>query len=202
MKRITHIGTCTALAATFSLGLAFAKPGMLGKLGPDEFKKLNADGGASVKAITPDGKKFSESDADLLKEIAAGGMMQLEASKLVVKMASSEDVRIIAQAEVEEQTILGAKLKEIAADGGVTLPSEPGPKTKEAIDELKSKSGLELDKAYLQQSGIEGHEILQATMEKVQAKAEDATLKLIASTTLPLIKSHLDVAKAESSDMN
>ena len=203
MNRRTYlkIGTMTAIATTFAVPSVFAKSGMLGKMGPDEFKKANETAGANVKAIKPDGKKLSDDDSKLLMEMAAGGMMQLELSKVAVAMGSSEDVKMIANAEVEEQTALAAKLKEVATGSGVTLPSTPDEKTRKMVDDLKEKKGLELDKAYLKESGIEGHEMLKKTMAKVSKEATSPTLKEIAGAAMPLIEVHLQVSKDEAADM-
>lgn len=203
MNRRTCIktGAMAVVAASLSLPHASAKSGMLGKLGPDEFKKANESGGAQVKAVKPDGAALSKDDAALLTEVAMGGMMQLETSKVAVKMASSEDVRMIAKAEVEEQTILSAKVAEIAKSGGVALPASPDEKTTKMIEKLKGQSGTELDKQYLKDTGVKGHEMLRETMEKVQSKAENPALKSLAAAALPLIKTHLEVAKDETSDI-
>ncbi|RYD24315.1 MAG: DUF4142 domain-containing protein [Verrucomicrobiaceae bacterium] len=203
MNRRNCIKT-TALAGTaLTLGISIsqAASGMLGKLGPDAWKKANAEAGASVKALAAGNAALSEGDSKLLKEIAAGGMMQLKLGEAAVSHASSEDVKMIAAAEVEEQTIVGAKVKEIAKAGGVTLPGEPDKETLAAVEELKAMTGLELDKHYLKESGIKGHEKLRNTMEKVRSKADSKILKDLADTTLPIIKIHLQVSKDESADM-
>lgn len=191
-----------ALALTFGISTALAASGMLGKMGPDEWKKANEDAGSGVKALSAGSAKLSEDDAELLKEIALGGMMQLKLSEVAASMASSEDVKMIAKAEVEEQTIVAAKLKEIATAGGAMLPEQPNEDTMEAVKKLKEKKGLELDTAYLEQTGIEGHKKLQAMMEKVQSKAESQVLKSLAGATLPIIKTHWQVSKDEADDMD
>ena len=62
-------------------------------------------------------------------------------------------------------------------------------------------SGAELDAFYVNQSGIKGHELLQATMNSVNSTAKDATLKQLATATLPVIKTHLSVSKDVKSMM-
>jgi hypothetical protein len=47
---------------------------------------------------------------------------------------------------------------------------------------LRAQSGADFDRAYRKHSGVEGRQNLNATMEKVQSKAADATLKPIAAT--------------------
>jgi putative membrane protein len=175
---------------------------MLGKLGPDDFKKANTEAGEKVKAVKPGTGALSDSDKELLKEIALGGMWQLELSKVTASQASSEDVKMIANAEVVEQTAVSSKLKEIATAGGAALPEQPDDDTNDMVAKLKKESGLELDKKYLKESGIKGHEKLKDTMEKVQKKAESSALKALADAALPLIRTHLQVAKDEADDMD
>ena len=203
MKRrhILKTGALAAAALTFGISTTRAASGILGKMGADEWKKTNADAGASVKALSAGDATLSEDDGKLLKEIAAAGTMQLKLSEVAVKQCSSEDVRMIASAEAEEQTIIGEKLKEIAKAGSVSLPDGPDEATRNAVEKLKGMKGLELDKHYLKTSGIDGHEKLKDIMEKVASKAESSILKALAATTLPVIKIHLQVAEDESSDM-
>jgi len=158
---IASIAFSLALAPTF----ASAAGGMLGKMGPDEWKKANDAAAASVKALNAGSAKLSEDDAELLKEIAKGGTMQLRLSEVASTKATSEDVKMIAKAEVEEQTVVGAKVKEIAAAGGVTLP-EPDKDVTDAVATLSGKEGLKLDPHYLEETGVKGHEKLKDTMEK------------------------------------
>jgi putative membrane protein len=194
-------GAFAGIALGFGISSSHAASGMLGKMGPDEWKKANEAAGAGVKALSAGSAKLSEDDGELLKEIAAAGMMQLKLSEVAASMGSSEDVKMIAKAEVEEQTIVGAKVKEIAAAGGATLPEGPDEDTREAVEKLKGMKGLELDKHYLEVSGVDGHEKLEDIMEKVQSKAESDVLKKLAGATLPIIKTHLQVSKDEASDM-
>jgi len=200
-RQCIKTGALAGLALTIGSSNTWAASGMLGKIGPDEWKKANEDAGAGVKALSAGSSPLSEDDAKLLKEIAMGGMMQLKLSEVAASMASSEDVKMIAKAEVEEQTIVGAKVKEIAAASGVTLPAEPDEDTTKAVEKLKALKGLELDTHYLDETGIKGHEKLKDTMEKVQSKAASSVLKALAGATLPIIKVHLQVSKDEAADM-
>lgn len=94
---------------------------MVGKESKSAFDALNKKGAADVSAIKPTSAKLSSADQALMLEVAKGGMMQLETSKIAVQKAQNEEVRQIAQAEVDEQTTLSAKLKEIATAKSVTL---------------------------------------------------------------------------------
>ncbi|WP_223860847.1 DUF4142 domain-containing protein [Spirosoma validum] len=128
-------------------------------------------------------------------EVAKEGMMQLEVSKVALQKATNPEVRELAQAEVEEQTGLLAKLKEIADAKGITLPASPDPETQAMVTKLQGMSGGSLDKMYVSESGVKGHEKLDKVMSTVESTASDASLKGVARAAHPLVKTHLTVAK-------
>jgi putative membrane protein len=190
----------TSLLLTFlsATSLHAQGAGKLGGLSEADFAKINKDAAAQVAALKPTAKALSDDDKELLKMIAQGGMMQLEAGKLAVKNATTADIKMIAQAEVDEQTGLGDKLKEIAAAKSASLPAGPDEKGAKEVADLAKKTGTDFDATYLKHSGIDGHKLLQSTMKKVESKADDADLKKLAETVLPLIKIHLQVAESEA----
>lgn len=161
----------------------------------EEMDRLNKQGAAAVAAITPTSQKLSKADQDLMNEVAMGGMMQLEMSRVAVDKAQDPQVKQLAQAEVEEQTGLSDKLKEIAQAKGVTLPSAPDAKSRAMLTEMQSASGADFDRQYVRESGVKGHEKLDKVMSKVEAKATDANMKALASAAHPLVKTHLQAAQ-------
>jgi putative membrane protein len=78
-------------------------------------------------------------------------------------------VRTYAQGEVQEQTGLSAKLKQLADAKGATLPSGPDAETTRKVAMLRKLSGAELNRTYLRETGVAGHELLERTMSEVQA---------------------------------
>ena len=168
---------------------------MVGKETKSTFDRQNQKGAAAVSAIKPTSTKLSSADQDLMMQVAKGGMMQLEVSKVAVKNASSDEVKQLAQAEVEEQTGLSSKLQEIASAKGITLPSSPDSETQAMVTKMQGMSGADFDKMYVQESGIRGHEKLDTVMSQVKSNASDKTLKDVAQATHPLIKTHLKVSK-------
>ena len=167
----------------------------IGKESASEFDSQNKKGAAAVAAVTPTSAKLSSADQNLMMEVAKGGMMQLAVSKVALQNASSPEVRQLAQAEVDEQTGLSAKLTEIASAKGVTLPTEPDAETQAMVTKLQGMSGKDFDKMYVSESGVKGHEKLDKVMSTVQSSASDASLKGVAKAAHPLVKTHLKVAK-------
>ncbi|WP_041616360.1 DUF4142 domain-containing protein [Spirosoma linguale] len=159
------------------------------------FDNQNKKGAAAVSAVAATPAKLSTADQDLMMQVAKGGMMQLEVSRLAVQSATNDQVKALAQAEVEEQTGLSAKLQEIASAKGVTLPTSPDAETQAVLTKLQSTSGMAFDRLYLTESGVKGHEKLDAVMSMVQSKATDPSMKNLAKAAHPLVKTHLKVAR-------
>ncbi|RIV19759.1 DUF4142 domain-containing protein [Fibrisoma montanum] len=202
----TNAITLGALLALTVTGVSFAQQNSsmrsggttsIGKYSPSEFDSKNKQGAQAVAAVNATNAPLSQADQDLMKQVAMGGMMQLQVSQLAVDKASSEDVRKLAQAEVEEQTGLSAKLKEIASAKGVTLPTTPDAETQAMLTKMQGLSGAEFDRQYVQQSGVNGHEKLDRVMSKVESDAKDQSLKNLAKAAHPLVKTHLQVSRDE-----
>ncbi len=173
----------------------------LGNMSQQEFDRINQAGAVKVKAIKPTKDPLSSADQELMLQVAKGGMMQLEVSKVVASEATSEAVRKLAQSEVEEQTVLSEKLIEMATAKGVTLPPSPDPQTKAMLTKLQDMKGTELDRYYVQESGVKGHQQLDKVMSRVESSATDAGLKSLAQAAHPLVKTHLEVSQAMLSKM-
>lgn len=203
MKKVSMaLGLMIALSAT---SVSFAQQNstmsgtgstnMVGKESKSEFDRMNKKGAADVAAIQPSSAKLSSADQALMMEVAKGGMMQLEVSKVAVQKASNGEVRQLAQAEVEEQTGLSAKLKEIAQAKGVTLPSTPDAETQAMVTKMQAASGMAFDRMYATESGVKGHEKLDTVMSKVKSSASDGNLKSVEQAAHPLVKAHLKVSR-------
>lgn len=178
-------------SGTMSAGSAM----MVGRESKTAFDAMNKKGAATVAAIKPTSAKLSSADQALMMEVATGGMMQLEVSKAAVQKATNEEVRQLAQAEVDEQTGLSAKLKEIADAKGAILPSAPDAETQAMVTKMQGMSGADFDKMYVSESGVKGHEKLDTVMSKVKSNASDSNLKDIEKAAHPLVKAHLKVAR-------
>lgn len=199
MNRRKYLLTTTlAMAATtfppFALG---AEDGKIGRIEAGEWAKINREAGEKLQAIKPDSTPLSDSDQSLLAEMAAGSLVQLTLSQVAALQAVRAEAKAYAEAEVEEQRGLAVKLKEIAGAKGVVLPEVTADELQEAADKMKAVDRLEFDAVYLGASGVDGHQQIEKTMQKVQTSARDAALKSLAETTLPLIRIHLQAARDE-----
>jgi putative membrane protein len=183
------------------IGFSAGAQDKIGKMSVADFNAINAKGNTAVSAVTATGTALSAGDKQLLLKIAAGGQRQLAISQAVLAKATNEQVKLLAQSEVEEQTGVAAKLKEIATAKNVTLPEGPDAAAQQLVTQVNGLSGTAVDAFYLKQGGIKGHELLQATMLSVTAVAKDAALKKLATATLPVIRTHLTVSRQVQATM-
>lgn len=185
----SHLGN----RATASSPANGAAAGMTGT--DEDLMRQNREGMQAVAAVQPTSTQLSKADQDLMREVAIGGMMQLEMSRAVVSRTQNERVRQLAQAEIDEQTALSEKLKAIAQAKGVGMPASTDAAGRDMTQKLASLSGQELDRYYLRESAVKGHEKLDQTMEKVKSRATDANLKALAEAAHPLVRTHLQLAR-------
>lgn len=167
----------------------------VGNMSMEDLRQKNQKGSEAVAAVKATNAPLSDADKALMMEVAKGGMMQLEVSRLASGKTTNDAVRMLAQAEVDEQTGLSAKLGEIAAAKGITLPTTPDADTQSMLSRMQAMSGADFDRMYVQESGVNGHMKLDDVMAQVQKNAKDKTLKDLAKAAHPLVKTHLKVAQ-------
>lgn len=169
----------------------------IGNLSVEEFNRINEQGNAAVAAITPTSTQLSNADRRLMMEVAMNGMRQLEVSRAALQKATTPEARLLAQSEVEEQTGVAAKLTQMAAAKGVTLPTAPDSKTRSMVAKMQRMSaGRDFDRTYVRESGVKGHERLERTMSTVMSRAADPDMKALAAATMPVIRTHLQVSRS------
>lgn len=201
MKISTRTYTLLFVLATAELSVAQqtnnlnTNQTLIGTMSQEEFKRVNEKGAATVASVNPGNDKLSKADQHLMAQVALSGHLQQEISRIAMQKAVSQEVRQLAKAELEEQTGLAAKLKEIATARGATLPAISDVQTKTFISRINELSGEALDRFYVQESGINGHEKLDQVMTQVETEASDSSLKDLAAAALPLVKTHLQLAR-------
>lgn len=169
--------------------------GKIGRLSLSEFQQRNQQGNQMVAAIKPSSKTLSAADQQLLTQVAAGGQMQLAMSQAAIGKLQSPEAKILAQSEIEEQTGVTAKVREMASAKGMTLSSAASDTAMQAaVSKVQGTSG-NVDAYYVRQSGVQGHILLEKTMTTVMSKAQDEDLKKLATATLPVIRMHLSVSR-------
>ena len=133
-------------------------------------------------------------DQTFVATVGQVGMLEVEAGKLAESKSSNADVKKFGHHMIEDHTRLGDELKKLAASNGFTFPTDMGPTNRKALDALAAKSGKAFDQAYAT-AMVSGHEGAVQLFENTAKTAQDPELKAWASSSLPVIKDHLKMAR-------
>jgi putative membrane protein len=139
-------------------------------------------------------KKLNEDDARFATKAAESGMKEVELSKMAVNHAASADVKSFAQMMVDDHSKVNAELKSLAESKQITIPVALTDETKKAMDDLTKKSGTEFDKEYMDKM-VKDHKDAVDLFEKASRECKDGDLKNFASTHLPHLRTHLELAE-------
>jgi len=137
--------------------------------------------------------KSASSDQDFAKKVAAGGMAEVELAKLAQQKAGSEDVKSLAARLEMDHMKANDELKALASKKGWDLPTAPTPQQTAKKESLEKLSGSAFDKQYVDLM-VSNHRTNISAFERQASKGTDADLKEWASSTLPTLKTHLEMA--------
>ncbi len=138
---------------------------------------------------------LSEFDRQFMVEAAQGGMAEVEFGKIAREKAFSNIVKEYARRMVVEHTQANNKLKALAQQKGVTLPTTIGKKNQDLKQDLSELSGAKFDREYMKEAGVESHEEQAKLFERQVQRGQDPEVKSFAAQTLPVVQKHLQHAQ-------
>jgi putative membrane protein len=142
----------------------------------------------------------ASTDTAFTSKAAIGGMAEVELGKLAQEKASNAKVKDFASMMVKDHGKANEELKTIASSKNIVLPATLDQEHKNKLEELKSKSGADFDKAYAA-AMVEDHQKTLKLMEDGSANLKDAELKGFAAKTAPVVKHHLDLINSIQSEL-
>jgi putative membrane protein len=141
------------------------------------------------------GMALSSADRNFVMEAAMGGMMEVELGRMAAQMGMSAGVKQFGQRMVDDHSKANSELMTVAANKGITLPTELDQKHKDKLAKMQKMTGAQFDNAYLKEM-VSDHEKDVAMFEKESMKGGDADVKMFASNTLPTLREHLDQVRS------
>jgi putative membrane protein len=132
------------------------------------------------------------SDTAFATKAAIGGMAEVELGQLALQKAKDSKVKNFAAMMVKDHSKANQELMAIAKAKNITLPTSLDQEHKNKLEELKSKSGADFDKAYTK-AMVEGHEKTLALMQEGIDSLTDPELKGFAAKTSPVVQHHLQL---------
>jgi len=135
-------------------------------------------------------EQLSKSDMSFMSTAAQSGQLEIEASTLARKVATSPEVQSFADRMVTDHTKAAEELKALAKAKGVKLPVGLSPADEAKIDALGKLQGEQFDKQYAEQIGVAAHKKAVTLFKNATQNAKDADVKAYAEKTLPVLEQH------------
>jgi len=155
--------------------------------------KMDSAGTAdsSSKAIP---STVSKADQNFAVNTAIGGMTEIQAGQLAEQKGMSKDVKDYGAMLVKDHTEAADKLKAIATQKNITLPSALTPDAQKNIDDLQKEDGKKFDKDFLSMM-VSDHKKVISAFEDESKNGSDADIRAFADSTLHTLHKHLDKAE-------
>jgi putative membrane protein len=138
---------------------------------------------------------LGKSDQKMMKDLAQANMAEIEAAKVAQQKSSNEEVKNFAQKMIDDHTKASDQLQQLAQAKNVTLPTDLDSKHKSEIKKLSALSGDKFDKRYMSQGGVSDHRQTHALLGRIEKSAKDSDLKTLASSLMPTVDEHWQMAK-------
>jgi putative membrane protein len=127
---------------------------------------------------------------------ALSDMYEIESSRVAAEKSKSPEVKQYAQSMIDGHSKTTAELKAALTSAGLqlTLPAALDERRQKMVTELREKSSMEFDTAYLDQQSKAHREALDLHQAFADA-GDSAPLKAFAAKTAPIVQQHIDMAK-------
>ena len=137
----------------------------------------------------------NESDERFLKERAAAILFEVETAQLALQKTNNQSLKKLSNQIIEDRLVIIEELKKLSSLKNVTLPTVSGNQRSTELEDLQKLNATEFDKKYL--SFIV--EFLEEDIRKFEKAANNANspeIKVFASKSLPIMRTHLDEARS------
>lgn len=136
----------------------------------------------------------SKADQDFAVNTAIAGMTEIQAGQLAQQKGMANDVKEYAAMMIKDHTQAADKLKAIATQKNITLPTALTPEAQKNLDDLQKEDGKKFDKDYMAMM-VSDHKKVIGAFEDESKNGSDADIRGFADSTLHTLHMHLDKAE-------
>ncbi len=182
-----------SVAAAAMLALAACNNNKGDEANPGQSEAVNAvqDVAGAATGVATGAVGAVSTDA-FVRDAAMGDMYEIESSRMALEKSQNAQVKKAAQMIIKDHEASSAKLKQMAAAKGWTLPTELDERRKGFLDNLRAASAADFDDRYLDQQTAAHHEALLA-FNGYREAGQDAELKAFAAETAPRLEAHANM---------
>lgn len=149
----------------------------------------------SKDKMSKDSMMMSSTDTEFANMAAMGGNAEIAWAKVAMEKSTSKDVKKYASKMMKDHTKAGKNLMKVAMKHNMTLPTGMSEEQTQVLNQLQQASAAEFDKMYIQMSGVDAHQKMEALFQGEANGGTDADLKSFAAKTLPTVQMHLKMAQ-------
>ena len=129
-----------------------------------------------------------------MTEASTDGQLEVKLGQIATRQGVSEDVKKFGQRMVDDHTKANDQLKQLAQSKGVELPTDIDRSAKREHDKLSKLSGADFDREFMDHM-VSDHKKAVKDFQKEAKSAKDPDVKSFASSTLPTLEQHLQLAQ-------
>ncbi|BCG96716.1 DUF4142 domain-containing protein [Mesorhizobium sp. 131-2-1] len=142
----------------------------------------------------------ADSAQDFVDKAAAGGMFEVDSSKIAEDKAKDQSVKDFAQKMIDDHGAANAKLETIAGEQQLKLPTQLDAKHKSDLDALQNSKDP-IDGSYVQMQR-DAHSDAVKLFESYAKDGDNAQLKTFAQETVPTLKMHQEMVEKIATTMD
>jgi putative membrane protein len=132
-------------------------------------------------------------ETSFLQDAISGSIAEVQMGQLAQQNGGSADVKALGQQLVTDHSKAMDQAAALAKSMSVQVPTEPPPEAQDEYQKLQGLKGAEFDKEFAE-SMVADHE-KDIKKFKEQSKAGNDQVATFAQQTLPVLQTHLDLAK-------
>ena len=142
-------------------------------VGCDATNRRDAGDPAAVgTAGEADRNKVSSGDKDFVNELGIAGMAEVELGKMAAERSTNAEVKKFGQMMVDDHTAAGDKLKTVASQHNIPVPTALDDEHRDLRDKLAKLQGPEFNREYMS-AMVDGHETV---VDKLESRIDKADL--------------------------
>jgi putative membrane protein len=146
--------------------------------------------------------QLSEAERTFMTRVAASGLYEVEVSRLAASRATFPAVRTYAQMLASHHEKANQELAALMRAKGLESPAGLAADKATKLYRLSAlRPSAEFDRGYVRVVGVEDHTASVALFEQAQRDVRDRDLRAWIDRTLPVLRTHLDSARALSSTL-
>ena len=147
---------------------------------------------AACSALPAIAQDTTSDDKSFLKEASEGNLFEINLAKLALEKSQDPNVRKFAEKMIADHEKLGREMKPLAMKLGVKEPSGPGISDRAKYEELKMKSGISFDRAYVETMVKDHNDDLKKFIDEAN-KTTNPEVKATVSKAENTIREHTEM---------